>query len=338
MPIKAIFALEKIDKLTQVITTIAGTGVENVAAPIDNQPAVSTSINPDQLAVDKNDNIYFSDPRNRLIIQIDAQTGNLARAAGNFNGLSADNIPAINASLQAVNAFSLDEAGNIYIGMNNVIKKVTKTTGIINSIVGGQFSFSPVFYENIPVGDMRITLFNPVQGVVADKAGNVYFSLLNSSVNPNLNTIYKYNSASQTVSTLAGTSGEMGFFGEGVAATAARLSNPNTLLVDSNNNLIIAQRDAQDLRSINLGSGIITSLTTRKGDAYGDIGDGQNADSAQLNTPRDVAVDADGNVYIADGVNQRIRRIDKLTHIITTVAGTGEAGFSGDGGLTPWQD
>ncbi len=104
------------------------------------------------------------------------------------------------------------------------------------------------------------------------------------------------------------------------------------MLIDKQSNLVFAQAKFQPIRTINLISGIINTRYAEKGAVYGNIGDGATKDSAQFNIPRDVAVDREGNVYLADGVNQRIRKINKLTGIITTIAGTGEQGFGGDGG------
>lgn len=126
-----------------------------------------------------------------------------------------------------------------------------------------------------------------------------------------------------------GTSSDDGdLAGDGGPALDATLQEPVGIAMDLEGNLFFADRDNHAVRRIGL-DGMITTVAGTGTPGYS--GDGGPAVSAQLERPQDVAVDADGNVYITDAVNNRIRRVD-ASGTITTVAGTGEAGYSGDGG------
>ena len=130
-----------------------------------------------------------------------------------------------------------------------------------------------------------------------------------------------------TITTFAGT-GERGFGGDGGSATAAQLYNPRHVAVDGSGNLYIADIYNYRIRKVD-SSGVITTVAGTGERGYG--GDGGPATEARLHFPRDVAVDGAGNLYIADTQNQRIRKVDS-SGVITTVAGTGESGYGGDGG------
>src|SRR6266446_5915776 len=129
--------------------------------------------------------------------------------------------------------------------------------------------------------------------------------------------------------TVAG-SGAPGFDGDGGPATSAQLRDPSSVVIDSAGNLFIADTINNRVRHVAAGSGIITTVAGTG--VPGFSGDGGPATSAQLNYPTSVAVDTAGHLFIADQSNLRIRRVAAATGIITTVAGTGIPGFSGDGG------
>ena len=133
--------------------------------------------------------------------------------------------------------------------------------------------------------------------------------------------------SSGTITTIAGT-GEEGFSGDGGPAVSAQLSGPNGVAVDGAGNLYIADTGNHRIRRVN-PSGTITTIAGIGGNGFS--GDGGPAGTARLSSPSGLALDAAGNLYIADTGNHRIRRVDP-SGTITTVAGTGQPGFSGDGG------
>jgi len=139
----------------------------------------------------------------------------------------------------------------------------------------------------------------------------------------------QYTNAQGIITTIAGT-GTAGFSGDGGAATKAELNNPITTIADKHGNLFILDGSNNCIRKI-APNGITTTIAGIVGTKYGYNGDGILATKSTLAYPTDIKMDRVGNIYIADGTNFRIRKID-TAGIITTIAGTGSEGYSGDGG------
>jgi sugar lactone lactonase YvrE len=172
-------------------------------------------------------------------------------------------------------------------------------------------------------GDGGMALFaqlSMTDGVAVDASGNVYIS---DQFN---NRIRKINS-SGIITTIAGT-GTYGYSGDGAAATLATIASPLDLEVDASGNIYFCDYNNSRIRKIS-NTGIITTIAGTG--VPGFSGDGGLAVNANLNLPEGIALDAIGNIYIADRGNNRIRKIN-TSGIITTIAGTGVSGFSGDGG------
>ena len=161
-------------------------------------------------------------------------------------------------------------------------------------------------------------------GVAADTEGNLYIADSHS------NRILRVSAGSGIITTIAGT-GSYGFSGDGGAATAAELKAPYCVALDPAGNLYITDLANHRIRKIAAESRIITTVAGN-GSQQGFSGDGGAATAAGLWWPGGVALDSAGNLYIADTWNQRIRKVAALSGIITTVAGNGSQGFSGDGG------
>jgi DNA-binding CsgD family transcriptional regulator/sugar lactone lactonase YvrE len=132
------------------------------------------------------------------------------------------------------------------------------------------------------------------------------------------------------LSVYAGT-GDHGYWGDNSSALTAHLSYPNRLALDNAGNLYIADEGNNRIRRVDKLTGVITTVAGSS-DTYGFSGDGGPALAARLSLPQGVAVAPNGDVYIADTGNNRVRKVDAKTHVITTVAGVGAAGFAGDGG------
>ena len=306
--------IRKVDS-TGTITTIAGTGERGFSG--DGGPAVEAELyNPYGVAVDGAGNLYIADYSNHRIRKVDS-TGTITTVAGTGQyGFSEDGVPATAVRLAFPRGVAVDGAGNLYIAdtSNDRIRKVD-STGTITTIAGtGRFGFSGD--GGLAVG---AELYNPA-GVAVDGAGNLYIA---DTFNHRIRKV----DSTGTITTIAGT-WERGFSGDGGPATAARLAFPRGVAVDGAGNVYIAAYGNKRIRKLD-STGTITTIAGTGGRGFS--GDGGPAVEAELRNPSGVAVDGAGNLYIADTFNHRIRKVDS-TGTITTVAGTGQYGFGGDGG------
>jgi sugar lactone lactonase YvrE len=187
--------------------------------------------------------------------------------------------------------------------------------GKINTLAGdgflsGEGASATTSAINLPLGE------------ATDAAGNLYFS---DSGN---NRIRKVDVAGN-ITTIAGT-GTAGFFGDGGSALNAQINNPSAIIVDGAGDVFFADSDNNAIREINLWSGAISTVAGTLGQG-GYSGDGSAANAALLSSPKGFAFDADNNLYIADTGNNVIRKVNASNGLISTIAGSGVAGFSGDG-------
>ncbi len=296
-----------------IITTIACNGTSGFTG--DGGPATAASCVPYRVARDSAGNLYVADGSSRRIRKVSA-AGIITTVAGRGTGQSSgDGGPATLAELIQPLGVAVDPAGNVYIADegSNRIRKVN-TAGIISTIAGnGKQGFNG---DGGPA--TSASLYEP-SGVAVDPAGNVYIADAG-----NLR-IRKVDTAG-IITTIAG-NGKEGFSGDGGPATSAELSFPVGVAVDPAGNVYIADEGSNRIRKVNT-AGIISTIAGN--DTQGFSGDGGPATSASLNKPREVAVDLAGNVYISDAGNFRIRKVNPAG-VISTVAGRGTSGFTGDG-------
>ena len=241
--------------------------------------------------------------------------------AGNgIQDFSGDGGPAGGASLNAPTGVAVDGSGNVFIAdsSNQRIRRVDAVTGIITTVAGnGVAGFSG---DDGPA--TSASLFFP-EGVALDGSGNVFIADSNNQ------RIRRVDAVTGIITTVAG-NGFGGFSGDDGPATSASLNFPERVALDGSGNVFIAESNNQRIRRVDAVTGIITTVAGNGVQGFG--GDGGLATGASLNNPTGVAVDGSGNVFIADFSNQRIRRVDAVTGIITTRTGNGVQGFSGDGG------
>ncbi len=298
----------------QIITTIAGSSGTSLG---DGGPATNASlIGPFDVALDGKGNYYITDGYHDLIRKVDA-AGIITTVAGNGGeGYNGDGIPATMAMLNRPIGLLVDHWGNIYFSdaFNHRVRKVD-TTGIITTVAGN----GNTVYNGDNIAAVSAAINDP-HFLALDDSGNLFITEYEGrrirKVNP-----------SGIIATIAGT-GIAGYSGDGGPATAANINMPYGIVLDSGN--IIFSDDQEDVvRNID-AAGIITTIA---GDPVATTpGDGGPATAARLNGPIGVALDAAGNLYIGDASYYRVRRVDRYTRIISTIAGTGTVGFSGDGG------
>ncbi|MER5352026.1 hypothetical protein ABT093_17070 [Kitasatospora sp. NPDC002551] len=234
-----------------------------------------------------------------------------------FTDGKGDGGPATQADLTFPSAVAVDTHGNLYIADTgrSRIRKVSAGDGIITTIAGNRHAGSG--------GDgpaTRPPLYEP-QGVAVDAHGNLYIS------DTEHHRVRKVSASDGTITTVAGT-GERGFGGDGGPATRARLQAPEALCVDAQGNLFIAS-DSRVRRVSAVDQTITTVVGTGRAEGGGD---GGPARLTAIYTPNGLAVDAEGNLYLADGMLEAVRRVSASDQTITTIAGRGFRLYSGDGG------
>jgi sugar lactone lactonase YvrE len=286
------------------------------SGPPNNVQATAAALAaPAQIAYDAAGNLYIADLNNNVIRKVDL-AGIVTTVAGTGEqGFAGDGGAATSAQLDSPAGVAVNAVGDIYIAdtHNQRIRKVSG--GTITTIAGtGVAGFS---------GDSGAAasaqLSNPT-ALALDSNGNLFIA---DTDNHRIRKI-----SGTTITTVAG-NGEQGFSGDGAAVTAAGIDSPNGVAVDAAGKIYIGDTRNQRVRVVDT-AGVISTLAGNGSKAYG--GDGGTAAGASLARPRGLSVDAQGNIYIADSDNNRIRVVG-TTGKISTVAGNGSQGFAGDGGL-----
>ncbi len=320
---------------TATIGTVAGSGARGFAG--DNGAATGAAMKtPINSVVDSAGNIFIADQYNLRVREVVKATGNIITVAGSggggqLGGYTGDGGQATAAQLSNVSALALDGKGNLFIGdfTNHVVRAVDLTSGIITTVAGKPGVGAP-YVPAVSDGQLAtsIQLGNPA-ALAVDNLGNL---LIADSAD---HVVLKVDMTTHTIRAVAGngttSTSDGGVSGDGGQASLAQLNSPRGLAVDGQGNLFISDMLAMNVRKVDQATGVISTVAGIAGFAYYS-GDGGPASAAKLYTPQGIAVDGQGNLYIADTANNRIREVVKATGIINTVVGNGTLGFSGDGG------
>lgn len=268
------------------------------------------------LTVDGAGNIYIADSYHNKISRINS-AGIMSTIAGNgTQGYSGDGGLATSCELYQPTGVAADANGNIFIadyGNNRI--RVVNASGIISTFAGNGIQG----YGGDGGAAISCELYSP-RCVAVDNLDNVY-------IGDTKNNRVRVVNTSGIVNSFAG-NGLSGVGGNGGAATAAQITQPLGIAVDKAGNVYISDPTGMVVRVVNT-SGIINTFAGNRAGGY--IGDSVAATSTELNAPKGIAVDKNGNVYIADTYNNRIRKVN-TSGIITTIAGNGIGNTSGDGG------
>jgi sugar lactone lactonase YvrE len=309
------------------ISTVAGSGSTVFSG--DGGSATNAGIrSPNGIVFDSSNNYYISD--NTRVRKITISTGIISTYVGTgsttYNG---DGGIASSASLYSPTGLAIDTSNNIYIADkgNNRIRKVISSTSIISTIAGtGNTASNGEVNAADNIAATSGILYGPA-GIAVDSSGNLYIGDFNN------HRIRKVTSSTSIISTIAGT-GTGGHSGDGGAATSALIRRPYNVNLDASGNIYFGDYNGNNvIRKITVSTGIISTVAGNKiGGSYS--GDGGAATSASLNYPADVILDYSGNLYITDYKNNRIRKVDVSTGLISTVVGTGASTATsfGDGG------
>ncbi|MCW3121812.1 MAG: hypothetical protein JWQ38_1304 [Flavipsychrobacter sp.] len=275
----------------------------------------TTLINPSGMAIDISGNIYIADKNKSVVIKV-TPSGIVTNIAGTgVAGFSGDGGPATNATFRGPMGVAIDASGNIYVAdmVNERVRKIDPT-GIITTIAGSSTMPDWGGYSGDGGPATAAELRNPC-AVLVDKAGNIYIGDAGND------RIRKINSS-------------------GIISTYnSKINGPISLVFDASENMYVAGYYSNKVYKINpSGKTVIIAGNGYSGGSSftqgGYNGDGMQATDAWLNAPCGVAVDDNGNVYITDESNYRVRKINK-SGIISTICGAGAKANTGDGGPAP---
>jgi YVTN family beta-propeller protein len=267
--------------------------------------------------------IYVADEGNNKVRVVDPN-GNISTIAGTgVAGFSGDGG---NASLAKLN----HPTSVVWSGERNLLYIADYSNARVRAVD----TFSASHIITTIAGNGTQSLFGDGAAATSAEVGNPYAVAVDAAGNEyvadNADNAIRKVDVTGVISRVAGT-GIAGYSGNGGAAANAQLSGPRGVVLNSAGDIFISDTGNNVIRKVDHSTGVITPVAGNG--RAGFSGDNGAATSAMINTPRSLAVDAAGNLYIADTANNRVRKWNQSTHAITTFAGSGTAGFSGDGGL-----
>jgi NHL repeat len=303
-----------------LIFTVVGSGEASYTG--DGGMARRAGLNqPFDVALDQQGNLYFSEANNHCVRRVQHGSGQIITVAGSGQaGYSGDGGPATQAQLNSPYGIALDTANNVYIvdRLNACLRVVEAATGIIHTVAGtGQPGFSG------DGGSAHRAQFQEPNDIVLDHQGRAFIADVRDH---RVRVVDLY---SGIITTFAGV-GAAGSDGDGGLASRAALLGPRALAFGPTGDLYICLRNDHKVRKVDMRTGIIRTVAGTGEPGYS--GDQGPALQATFNGPKEIAVDRQGNIVLVDTENHCIRRIEAASGLVTTVAGTGQPGGSGDGG------
>ena len=310
--------VRKIDLNTGIISTVAGTGISGNSG--GSGQATSVYLNhPQGLAFDQQGDLLIADSQNSVIRSVNLSTGTIHTIAGNGTfDFSGDGGRAVNAALWGPTAITVNSTGDLFISDtgNGRIRVVDHGTGDISTVAGGGSNSN--LADGVPATSAYLA--DP-EGVAIDSNGNLLICDCTQ------NRVRSVNLTTGIIATVVG-DGTNADTGDGGLASAAGLNFPTGITVDGGGDWYIVA--SNEVRLVTQATGLISTVA---GDGIAnDFGDGGPATSAGFLYPNSVVVDSTGDLFVTDQGNNIVRKINASTGVITTVAGNGVAGTSGDGG------
>ena len=305
--------------------------------PASAQPQQAAAVpgleEPAQLAFDPSGNLYIADPTLQEVLKVTPQ-GVVSVFAGTGDaGYTGDGGPAVDATLEDPFGVTVDASGNVFIAdtENNVIREVT-TDGNINTVAGSNPATvcaqkTDAFGDGCPATQSTLNL---PEAVAIDVNGNLLIADTNNAL------VRRVNKTTQVITVVAGgaTNGcgaAVNNIGDGGPATSALLCAPIGLAADTLGNIFISDAGFVAIRAVN-AQGVINLYAGNYSPGF--TSNNVLATSTTIDEPENVAVDASGNLYVADNTTNEVRVVNSSTHIITNAAGDvfGLNAYSGDGG------
>ncbi len=348
--------IRRIALSTAIITTVAGMNDDISGFSGDGGPATAARLyEPESVAVDSAGNVFIADTFNQVVRRVDAATGVIDTYAGGgtLQDDAAEGSPARSAKLSYPAAIAFDTAGNLLVAEIGRLWKIDKNTRIMSTVAknfiadgiavaanGDIFSSSILDIERLPFGAAATVIYagfgsyvgdglpasaavlrNP-RGVAIDRDGNLYIADTSHFI------VRKVDANTGLISTYAGSVNPHG--SDNVPAAQADIGLPEDIALDAQGNLYIA-----DLLGTVYRVDAATKILTRYAGGASPSppnNEGLPARSADFSFIGGIGLDRNGNLYIAEDFGEQVWRVDSRTNLVTRFAGTGQSGYSGDGG------